>query len=100
MVWSIFGINTVIFQAKFYKDANCNYKDQKFTVRPACHGTFYLQTSMIEEKEIYNRTKANILAMMDVAMGGRVAEELIYGPDKVTTGRVLVEQRKYVIFLK
>lgn len=31
-------------------------------------------------------TRAEILAQMDVAMGGRVAEELIYGYDEVTTG--------------
>jgi ATP-dependent metalloprotease len=31
-------------------------------------------------------TKAQILAEIDVAMGGRAAEELIYGLDKVTTG--------------
>lgn len=31
-------------------------------------------------------TKSQLLAEMDVAMGGRVAEELMFGPDKVTTG--------------
>ena len=55
---------------------------------------------MMEEKEIYNQTKANILAMMDVSMGGRVAEELIYGSDKVTTGGLLVEQNEYFNFPK
>eukprot|EP00833_Pecoramyces_ruminatium_P003979 jgi/Orpsp1_1/1178011/evm.model.c7180000063719.1 len=31
-------------------------------------------------------TKKELLAMIDVCMGGRVAEELTYGPDEVTTG--------------
>ena len=44
---------------------------------------------MMDEKEMYNQTKSNIHAMMDVAMGGRAAEELIYGMEKVTTGKIL-----------
>jgi hypothetical protein len=32
------------------------------------------------------QTKESILAQIDVCMGGRAAEELIYGPDKVTVG--------------
>ena len=31
-------------------------------------------------------TKAQLLAMMDTMMGGRAAEELIFGPDKITSG--------------
>jgi len=31
-------------------------------------------------------TKKELLAMIDVCMGGRVAEELTYGPDEITTG--------------
>jgi ATP-dependent metalloprotease len=31
-------------------------------------------------------TKESILAQIDVCMGGRAAEELIYGPEKITTG--------------
>lgn len=32
------------------------------------------------------QTKEELMAQMNVAMGGRVAEELLYGSDKVTTG--------------
>ncbi len=32
-------------------------------------------------------TRAQLFAEMDVAMGGRVAEEITYGLDKVTTGK-------------
>ena len=45
-----------------------------------------VQTSFVPEKEQYNMTKSQLLAEMDVSMGGRVAEELVFGPDKVTTG--------------
>lgn len=32
------------------------------------------------------RTKTDMLAMIDIALGGRVAEELVFGADNVTTG--------------
>ena len=40
-------------------------------------------TSFVPDKEEYNLTRSQLLARMDVAMGGRVAEELIYGNEKV-----------------
>ncbi len=49
-----------------------------------------LQTAFVPEKERYNMTRAQLFAEMDVAMGGRVAEELLYGLDQVTTGIVCV----------
>lgn len=42
--------------------------------------------SQVPEKDEYSATKQALLARMDVAMGGRVAEELLFGPDRVTTG--------------
>ena len=41
---------------------------------------------MLPEKDELLLTKKQLLARMDVAMGGRVAEELIYGTENITTG--------------
>ena len=38
-------------------------------------------------------TKSQFLAMIDVAMGGRAAEEIVFGKDKVTA-KPLSEKRK------
>ncbi|CAF1585883.1 unnamed protein product [Rotaria magnacalcarata] len=43
-------------------------------------------TAHIPSKEMYNRTRSQLLAEMDVMMGGRAAEEQIFGMDKITTG--------------
>jgi len=43
-------------------------------------------TSMVPENDITSQTSKEILAFIDVALGGRVAEELIYGDKKITTG--------------
>ncbi|CAD5115990.1 DgyrCDS4926 [Dimorphilus gyrociliatus] len=56
----------------------------KVTIVP--RGMSLGHTSFVPEKEEYNQSKAQLLAQMDVAMGGRVAEELIYGSENVTTG--------------
>ena len=42
--------------------------------------------SQVPDKDEYSATKQALLARMDVAMGGRVAEELLFGPERVTTG--------------
>lgn len=43
-------------------------------------------TAFSLEKDEYSVSKAELMARMDVAMGGRVAEELVFGSDKVSTG--------------
>ena len=43
-------------------------------------------TSMIPETDKFNYTKKTMIASIDVAMGGRAAEELVYGNDEITTG--------------
>lgn len=41
---------------------------------------------MLPDDDKYSQSKEELLAFIDVAMGGRVAEELIYGNDDITTG--------------
>jgi cell division protease FtsH len=43
-------------------------------------------TFSLPEEDRHNYTKAYILGRLAMAYGGRVAEELVFGPDKVTTG--------------
>jgi cell division protease FtsH len=43
-------------------------------------------TFSLPEEDRHNHTKAYIIGKLAMAFGGRVAEELIFGPDKVTTG--------------
>lgn len=42
--------------------------------------------TQLPEKDELSLTKSQLLARIDVAMGGRVAEELVFGPERVTTG--------------
>ncbi|KAL3285486.1 hypothetical protein HHI36_000018 [Cryptolaemus montrouzieri] len=56
----------------------------KVTIIP--RGPSLGHTAYIPEKERYHTTKAQLLAMMDTMMGGRAAEELIFGPEKITSG--------------
>ncbi|KAK9883951.1 hypothetical protein WA026_004889 [Henosepilachna vigintioctopunctata] len=56
----------------------------KVTIIP--RGPSLGHTAYIPEKERYHTTKAQMLAMMDTMMGGRAAEELIFGPEKITSG--------------
>lgn len=56
----------------------------KATIMPRGHALGV--THMIPEMDKVSESKKELLARIDVAMGGKVAEELIYGPDNVTTG--------------
>ncbi|KAG8222991.1 hypothetical protein J437_LFUL000699 [Ladona fulva] len=56
----------------------------KVTIIP--RGPSLGHTAYIPEKERYHITKSQLMAMMDTMMGGRAAEELIFGPDKITSG--------------
>lgn len=42
--------------------------------------------AQLPERDHPSLTKQQLLARLDVAMGGRVAEELVFGPDRITTG--------------
>lgn len=57
----------------------------KVTIIP--RGPSLGHTAYIPEKERYHVTKSQLLAMMDTMMGGRAAEELIFGPEKITSGK-------------
>lgn len=48
---------------------------------------FPLQTEMTLDKDMSSRSRVQLLADIDSAMGGRAAEELIYGKDKIQTGK-------------
>ena len=43
--------------------------------------------SMLSEKDELSWTKKQLLARIDVSLGGRVAEEIIFGSDNITNGR-------------
>jgi cell division protease FtsH len=43
-------------------------------------------TAYLPEEELHKYTKQSILTRLAMAYGGRVAEELVFGPEKVTTG--------------
>jgi len=43
-------------------------------------------TAYLPEEELHKYTKRSIESRLAMAYGGRVAEELVFGPEKVTTG--------------
>ncbi|XP_067138500.1 ATP-dependent zinc metalloprotease YME1L isoform X3 [Centruroides vittatus] len=67
--------------AFYTKDAHPLHK---VTIIP--RGPSLGHTAYIPEKEHYHVTKAQMLATMDTLLGGRAAEEIIFGPEKITSG--------------
>lgn len=67
--------------AYYTKDAPALHK---ITIMP--HGHSLGHTAFLSNKDELHVTKSKLLAQMDSAMGGRAAEELIFGPEKVTAG--------------
>lgn len=67
--------------AYFTKDANPIHK---VTIIP--RGPSLGHTAYIPKKDQYHTRKSELLASLDTMMGGRAAEELIYGPDRITSG--------------
>ncbi|XP_051737840.1 ATP-dependent zinc metalloprotease YME1L1 isoform X2 [Ctenopharyngodon idella] len=56
----------------------------KATIMP--RGPSLGHVSLLPENDRWSETRAQLLAQMDVSMGGRVAEELVFGSDHITTG--------------
>ncbi len=56
----------------------------KVTIIPRGHSLGH--TAFLPEKDNIQVTRSQMLAQLDVLMGGRAAEELILGLDKITTG--------------
>ena len=57
----------------------------KMTIMPRGRALGYV-SQLPEEKDMVQRTKAQLLAEIDVCMGGRVAEMLVFGGENVTSG--------------
>jgi len=56
----------------------------KATIMPRGNALGYV--SQLPEGDQTSQSKKEMIARMDVCMGGRIAEELIFGPDNVTSG--------------
>ena len=56
----------------------------KATIMPRGHALGL--TQMLPELDKVSETKREMMAHIDVSMGGKVAEELVYGAENVTTG--------------
>ncbi|KAM5157461.1 ATP-dependent zinc metalloprotease YME1L1 [Mantella aurantiaca] len=67
--------------AYFTKDA---MPINKATIMP--RGPTLGHVSLLPENDRWSETKSQLLAQMDVSMGGRVAEEIIFGSENITTG--------------
>ncbi|MEE6466997.1 hypothetical protein FKM82_007113 [Ascaphus truei] len=56
----------------------------KATIMP--RGPTLGHVSLLPENDRWSETRSQLLAQMDVSMGGRVAEEIIFGAEQITTG--------------
>uniref|UniRef100_A0A183ITL2 AAA domain-containing protein n=1 Tax=Soboliphyme baturini TaxID=241478 RepID=A0A183ITL2_9BILA len=56
----------------------------RVTILP--HGPSLGHTAYMPEKDQYHVSKEQILATLDTLMGGRAAEDIVFGADKITTG--------------
>ncbi|XP_004061477.2 ATP-dependent zinc metalloprotease YME1L1-like [Gorilla gorilla gorilla] len=56
----------------------------KATIMP--QGPTFGPVSPLPGDDRWNETRAQLLAQMDISMGARVAEELIFGTDHIATG--------------
>eukprot|EP01006_Ploeotia_vitrea_P037481 TRINITY_DN66132_c5_g4_i1.p1 TRINITY_DN66132_c5_g4~~TRINITY_DN66132_c5_g4_i1.p1 ORF type:complete len:751 (-),score=350.00 TRINITY_DN66132_c5_g4_i1:49-2178(-) len=63
---------------------NGAYPIHKATIMP--RGQALGMVHQLPEHDVVSNSKQQLLAQMDVCMGGRVAEELIFGDSQVTTG--------------
>lgn len=59
-------------------------KVQKITIIPRGNAGGY--NLMLPEKEKYNKSKLELEAMIKSYMGGRAAEEIVYGKENISTG--------------
>lgn len=62
----------------------------KATIMPRGHALG--MTVMMQEMDKVSMAKNEFFASIDVSMGGKVAEQLIYGEDNVTSGCAAVSQ--------
>lgn len=67
--------------AMLSRDATPLYKA---TIMPRGHALG--MTMQLPELDQVSQSKQELLSTLDVCMGGKVAEELVYGPSQVTTG--------------
>jgi cell division protease FtsH len=56
----------------------------RVTILP--HGQSLGVTQFLAEEDRYNYSRESLMARLAVGLGGRVAEELTFGPEQVTTG--------------
>ena len=60
----------------------------KATIMP--RGSALGMVSMLSEKDELSWSRKQLMARLDVAMGGRVAEEIIFGAENVTSGMHII----------